>query len=218
MAGGITSAIGDVGGAVNSLFAGFGAQARAGSFRTRAQGDILRGEGALIEASNYQRAEDLARTNEEYVKESTAIQQAQADREILLNRGKAVAAAGESGVTQGGSALDILAANASQGELQKQVLAKQGLITEAGYEEQAQSYGAMVNAANIAVQGEYEAYKGDLAAASSEDTTAKGSFIGAAIKGVAAVASIALAPATGGLSLGALAGNALIPGNWGEQS
>jgi hypothetical protein len=60
------------------------------------------------------------------------------------------------------------------------VLGQQGLITEAGYKEQAQSYDIMQGAANYAAKAEQ-----DLA---SQEKTA--GYIGAALKGVAAIASI----------------------------
>ena len=44
------------------------------------------------------------------------------------------------GFAASGSGLDILAQSASQGALQQAVIARQGLITEAGYQEQAQSF------------------------------------------------------------------------------
>jgi hypothetical protein len=42
--------------------------------------------------------------------------------------------------------------NAQQGALNKQVLAQQGLITEAGYEEQQQSYELMAQAADVSAE------------------------------------------------------------------
>jgi hypothetical protein len=65
--------------------------------------------------------------------------------------------------------------------LQKAVIERQGLITEQGYEEQAQSYRNMESAANMA--------------ASAEKNAAKGAEWSAALKFGAAIASLA----TGGL-------------------
>jgi hypothetical protein len=93
------------------------------------------------------------------------------------------------GFAESGSALDILRESASQGALTKSVMATQGLITEAGYQEQADSYRTMATAAGIA--------------ADAENNAAKGDDWAAAIKGITAVASIALAIPTGGASLGA---------------
>jgi hypothetical protein len=61
------------------------------------------------------------------------------------------------------------------------VLGEQGLITEAGYKEQAASYRTMADAAGMAAQ--------------ADDSAGKAAWISAGIKGLAAVASIALAAA-----------------------
>lgn len=204
MAGPFTSAAGDFASAAASLFAGKAAQSKAAMYKVEAQADLLKGEGAKIEGENYAKAQALALTNEEYAKTSTAIQEAQASRAIYLQTGEARAAAGASGIAQSGSALDILADSARQGELQKQVLAQQGLITEAGYQEQAETYGNMVKASDIAVKGAQLASQEHLMAADAEETAAKGSFITGAIKAAAGVAAIVAAPYTGGLSLTAL--------------
>jgi len=71
---------------------------------------------------------------------------------------------------------DILAASAQQGELQKQVLAQQGYITEEGYKEQAAADTNMAEAAKEAAMG--------------SDIAGIGSTITGAIKGVAGLASL----------------------------
>jgi hypothetical protein len=99
-----------------------------------------------------------------------------------------------------------------QGALSKAVLGQQGLITEAGYQEQADSYTLMANTARTTAAGEEDiANKTDVIANQTDqlaaDTKAAGQqaqigdFISGALKGVAAVASIGLAPFTGGASL-----------------
>jgi hypothetical protein len=70
----------------------------------------------------------------------------------------------------------VLRDSAAQGALTHAVLGQQGLITEAGYKQQAQSYTTMQQAATQAGNAENEA--------------ATGAEITGAIKGVAAVASI----------------------------
>ena len=75
-----------------------------------------------------------------------------------------------------GSGLDILAQSASQGALQQAVIQRQGLITEQGYEEQAQSYRNMESAANLA--------------AGAEDKAAQGAGWSAALKFGAAVGTL----------------------------
>src|SRR6185369_6701768 len=95
-----------------------------------------------------------------------------------------------------------------QGALSKAVLGQQGLITEAGYKEQADSFKVMSDAARMAAAGEFSiADQTDQLAKDTEDaseTSAFGKFVSGAFKAAAAVASVALAPATGGASLLAL--------------
>lgn len=210
MAGPFSDAASNASGAVSSLFSGFASEKKADMYRVMADADLLKGKGDLLEADNYSRAHDLALQNKDFTAQSTAIGQAQADRAIYMSLGAISAGAGASGLQMDGSAGDVLAASAQQGELEKQVRANQGLITEAGYQEQADTYTNMVSAAHLASDAETLASKGHLLAASAEDDAATGSFISTAIKGVGALASIAFAPATGGLSLAALPG--LTPG------
>jgi hypothetical protein len=69
------------------------------------------------------------------------------------------------GFAASGSGLDILAQFASQGAVQQAVFQRQGLITEQGYEEQAQSYLNMSAAADMAASAEKKAATGaDIAA------------------------------------------------------
>ena len=75
-----------------------------------------------------------------------------------------------------GSALDIMRDSASQGVLTHAVLGQQGLITEAGYTEQAQSYKTMQDAATQA--------------GNAENNASTFADITGAIKGVAAIATL----------------------------
>jgi hypothetical protein len=54
------------------------------------------------------------------------------------------------GFAESGSALDLLCSSVQQGALTHAVLGQQGLITEAGYTERAQSYKTMADAATAA--------------------------------------------------------------------
>jgi hypothetical protein len=148
------------GSAVSDIFAGFGAQ-------TKAAGDLL-------EASNYQLAAKYALQEEAYTKMSTAIQQVQQTREISKAMGQTTADVAGAGFATSGSSMDMLRESASQGALTKAVLGEQGLITEAGYREQAQSYDTMASAATMA--------------AGAEKTAATGDFIGGGIQAAAAIA------------------------------
>ena len=152
----------DFGGAVSDLFA-------SSAHKSKAAGD-------RIEAQNYGLASDLALQNEKFTETSTAIKQAQIERENVKMIGGQEADVANAGFAESGSALDLLRESASQGALIHAVAGQQGLITEAGYTEQAQSYQNMQHAA--------------LLAASAEDKAATTSTITGIIKGVAGVASI----------------------------
>lgn len=160
----------NISGAVSDLLS---SEATSASLKLKAQGD-------LVEGQNYTLAADLARKNEKYTEESTAIKQTMADRQIYQGIGTEQADIAGAGFAASGSALDLLRDSAAQGALQKEVIAKQGLITEEGYNEQAQSY------TNLA---QYAAY----AAASENDQASqalKSGGINAGIKGVAALATL----------------------------
>lgn len=152
----------DLGGAVGDLFA-------ASADRSKAQGD-------RIEAQNYDLASTLANQNEQFTETSTAIKQSQLDRNIYQTLGGVTADTAGAGFAASGSSLDILRDSASQGALTKAVAAQQGLITEAGYKEQATSYTNLASAANIA--------------ANAEDQAAQGADITAGLKGAASIATL----------------------------
>jgi hypothetical protein len=172
---------GNIGGAVNDLFAVQG-------YRYKAQGDRAEQQGYLQAAA-------FADKEATYTEWSTRIKQAQTDREIFKSLGETRADVAGAGFAQSGSALDILRESASQGALTKAVLGEQGLIQEEGYREQAASYRRMADAAGMT--------------AAAEDRAATGSEWSAGIKFATAAAGIALAIPTGGTSLvGAAAFNA----------
>lgn len=235
-----SSTFSNLGGAVSDIFGGLGAKAKgeaaargleitASGTRLGAQGTRLTAEGLRIkargdiaEADNYDLASGLALENLAYTQASTRIQLAQTDRRITQTIGGQRASVAAAGFGAGGTAGDLLRDSASQGALAKAVLANQGVITEAGYKEQAKSYETMSAAARATAASEFGiADKTDLIAAGQDqiatqqdqlavqtrrdaDNAAAGSFISAAIKGVAAIASVVAAPATGGASLAAL--------------
>jgi hypothetical protein len=153
----------DLGGAVSDLFA--------------ASGDRAKAAGDRAEQQNYLLAEGLANQNEKFTETSTAIKQAQETRSLTQTIGGQQADVAGAGFAESGSALDLLRDSASQGALMKAVTGEQGLITEAGYKEQAASYANMANAAGMA--------------ADAEENAATGATITGAIKGVAALATLA---------------------------
>jgi hypothetical protein len=138
-----SATVGSFGGAVSDLFA-------VGADRAKAQGD-------LMEAGEYDLAARYADKEPAYVKESTAIQSMHSERATYQSMSQTRADVGGAGFSAAGSALDILAQSAGQGALAKAVLERQGLISEEGYEEQAQSYRMMESAAEMAASAEKKA-------------------------------------------------------------
>lgn len=156
------STFSDAAGAVGDLFA--------------SAGHSVKAKGDEIEAQNYDLASSLAEQNRDYTIQSTAIKQMQLDRQIFQTQGTAEATIGANGLQMSGSAVDVLRDSASQGSLTKAVLSEQGYITEAGYQEQADSYKNMAAAAR--------------AAADAENNASIGSAITGAIKGAASLATL----------------------------
>lgn len=201
-----------VGGAVSDLFAadaaktnarlkGEGMKLSAQSTRIGAQGLRIKAQGNLAEAENYDLARDLALKNKTFTEESTAIQQMQLDRSIAKTIGGQQSDVAGAGLKQSGTALDLLSESAAQGSLAKSMLAKQGEITEAGYEEQAKSFTTMSAAARMAYSGQMSiADQTDVLAAREDilanetvqagEDAAEGLQISAAIKGASAVGSL----------------------------
>lgn len=147
-----------VGTGVSDIFAGLGTEFQI--------------EGMEKEKTNYYAAAGFARQEAQYTEMSTAIQEAQADRQLYLSLGKTKSEVAGAGFAESGSALDILRSSASQGALQHAVIGQQGLITEQGYQEQAQAYENMASAIGSAEKGANLAMIGD--------------YVGAGISAVAA--------------------------------
>lgn len=150
------------GGAVKDIFGGFAANTRA--------------EGNRLQAEQYDLARELALQNKQFAETSTAIKEQQTQRSIenVIGQQQADVAAG--GFAATGSALDLLRDSMSQGALTKAVIGQQGLIEEAGYQEQADSFAIMAKSARLA--------------ADAEETAGIGSFISGGVKAVAAVAML----------------------------
>lgn len=165
-----TGTINSIGGAVSDIFQG---EATADSLNLKAQGD-------LSEAQNYDLASALATQNSQFTEQSTAVKETQQQRQIYMGMGSTQADVAGSGFQMGGSALDLMRSGAAQGALTQQVIGQQGLITEAGYNEQAQAYTNMSAAARYAASTEQ----------SMASDAESNSYITAGIKGVSAVASL----------------------------
>lgn len=180
-------AFSSIGGGVSDLFS--------------AQGDLTKQTNDYLEGQQYGLASDLATQNAKFTETSTAIKEAQQQRELMLNLGQTQATTAGSGFAASGSSLDILSKSASQGALTHAVLGQQGLITEAGYQEQAQSYGLMQEAANNA--------------GNAEGNASVFSDVTGALKIATGIASIFAAPFTGGASLAIGAAAAAAPSGTG---
>jgi hypothetical protein len=204
-AGLFSSGISSLGTAASDLFAGLytapaeqaGAEAQVAMANASAQADILQGQGDILEGQTYGLASTLAQTNAAYTAQSTAIQESQAQRQLYMTLGTAAAAAGGSGSSGGGSAADIIRNSAQQGALNQSVIAQQGLITEAGYTEQANAYSIQQQAAGVAAQAQQASAEGETEAAGDYQKeadlfgeSATGDFFSAALSGVAGVAQL----------------------------
>lgn len=136
----------DVSGAVSDIF--------------QAEADRSKASFDRIEGKEYSLASDLATQNEEFTQMSTQIKEAGENREVTQALGKTQADVAGAGFAESGSALDILRSGATQGAILKATTSEQGLIQEAGYKEQADSYTLMATAADQAAAAEDNAAKG----------------------------------------------------------
>lgn len=166
------STFGNLAGAFQDIFSG---ETTAKSLRLKASGD-------LAEADNYDIAAKLADINKQFTEQSTKVKEVQNARDIYLGLGKTAADVTGAGFTMSGSGLDIMRMGAQQGALTQQIITQQGLITEAGFESQAQSYTNMAKAARYAASEE-----NDLASQSERN-----GWITGGIKGLAALSTLVL--------------------------
>jgi hypothetical protein len=166
-----------------------GGQEKAAGLGIEAEATRLKAHGDLVEAQNYDLASTLANQNDEFTKVSTAIKQTQMQRQIYLGLGATSADVGGAGFAASGSALDIMRSSAQQGALTKQVLGEQGLITEAGYQEQATAYTNLSGAARYAAGIENDmADKQDALASKTQSD----SLISGGVKAAVGIASMFL--------------------------
>lgn len=105
----------------------------------------IKAQGLLAEAQGYTMGANLALLNKQYTATETAVKTAQNDREIYQTISQQQAGVAGGGLAASGSALDLLRSSASQGALSQAIIGEQGLITEAGYQEQHDSYTAMAS-------------------------------------------------------------------------
>lgn len=146
------------GSAVSDLFGGIGL--------------LYKGKGSRLEAEQYDKAAGLALLNKQFAHTSTEIKETQQQRDIFKQTGGQESDIAAGGFEATGGALDILRESTSQGALAKAVIGQQGLIEEASYQEQADSYHLMAEASREA--------------AKADTWGAVGKFAGSAIAGAAA--------------------------------
>jgi hypothetical protein len=221
-----SSTFSDLGGAVSDIFAGLGAKTKADlsaqGLQITAQGTLITAQGTRLnaealrtkaagdtaEASNYDLAAGLANANAAYTDQSTRLQVAQTQRQITQTLGSQRAGVAGAGFSAGGSAGDLLRDSASQGALAKGALEQQGVITEAGFKEQADSYTTLATTGRATAASELDiAGKTDLIAGEQDQLAAQqrqlaqatkdagsqaefGDFLSSAIKGAAAIATL----------------------------
>jgi len=159
---GIRTGIGDFGAAAQSLFGGFAAS------------DLSKAYG--MSGAGYRKAAASARENADLTAKMTDIQETQAERQIFKALGGTSADVASSGFRESGSALDILADSAQQGELQKSLIQLQGEVTEKSYRAQADAY-------------ETQASVSDMQAAAAKKQST-GNFIATGINAIAGIAAI----------------------------
>lgn len=119
----------------------------AAGMRLNAKGFLVKAAGDDAEAERYGSAADLSLLNEQFTEQSTALSQVATDRAMYKVGGTQRAQITGSGFTLGGSALDVMRDSAFQGAMTKAVAGQQGLITEAGYKQEAENYTIMRKAA-----------------------------------------------------------------------
>ncbi len=103
--------------------------------------------GDLASAKGYKTAASYSDLNAALSKESTAIQQLQADRQLYKIMGGQQADIAGAGLATSGSAMDIIRSSAAQGALTKQLIGLQGAINTTGYQAEAASYRSMAKSA-----------------------------------------------------------------------
>src|SRR6266852_5344230 len=142
----------------NSSAASFGAGAASDIFSSQlgAKSLKIKAQGDLAEARSYDMAAQLALLNKQYTVTETAVKEVQNEREVYQTISSQQAGVAGGGLAASGSALDLLRSSASQGALSHAIIGQQGLITEAGYQEQHDSYVNMAAALRTAASEEQD--------------------------------------------------------------
>jgi len=157
-----SSTVGGIAGAVSDMFT-------SDALKFKAKGDEM-------EAQEYRQAAQFALLNKQYTVQSTAIKDFQLQRKDFVTEGDMAADIAANNMQMSGSAIDEMRDSASQAAIERGVASQQGLIEEAAYQQQADSF-------NLMAQMKDEA-------AAADKHAATGAMWGAVLKGVGAVVSI----------------------------
>jgi hypothetical protein len=109
--------------------------------------DLFGSRGASASASSYAEAAMIAQQNAQISAQATKIQEAQEARQIYQTIGTQRSQVAAAGLSESGSAIDLLRSSQSQGALTQALTAEQGAITENSYAEQSGLYAGLASAA-----------------------------------------------------------------------
>lgn len=165
---------GGIGGVISGLFGGGGGLGEGISGIAGGIASLFGSKGDKAEASAFNEAASIASKNADIAKQSTGIQVAQATRNSLQVVGGQIADVGGAGLAESGSALDLLRDTSYQTNLQKQIVANNGLLQEQSFRQEAASY------------------KGQAQAAQAASSAKKSSGIGGLISGAISIGSMFL--------------------------
>lgn len=114
-----------------------------------AASDLFGAAGDFAAAKGYDKAAGYSKDNARLSKIATGIEEIQATRQIYQVMGAQSAATAAAGFSFSGTAIDLMKSSASQGSLDKALIANQGLIEENTYLSQAAQYEAQAKAGKI---------------------------------------------------------------------
>lgn len=100
------------------------------------------GIGDIIASGDYAKEQQLFENDVQFEKESVALQQYAANKQIYTGLGGERAAFGGAGLKTAGTALDVLRNTVQLGNLRKSQIAVQGAINEANFQAEAAGAGA----------------------------------------------------------------------------
>ncbi len=177
-----------LGGAVESIFGGIGTKQAAGGYQIAAKSYVkaagLYGEQADV----YGQAGVRSELNANVAAQASQIGQMQTSREIYKALGGQKADIAAAGLTNSGSAYDVIHSSVSQGQLTMGLLREQGALEQGGYKEEALAYQAQQKASLAAQEASIGQAGQATSQAASLKTQGTGGILGGIFKAVATVA------------------------------